>query len=188
MSQAALADCLGVDQTAISRWERQRDLPSLRMQHAIRDLTRRSTADRYDQALRMRVRQGFSPATLLRRGAVFLEANLAALREAQLVLTDLRGSSIYGNFGPEVDHVTENWEKQGLFSGDLACCMSVISVEAGSPGATVHLKTLDTPHFTSDGEIWCVSELKRIGSEEYETFLEINNGCPTLAVPFDFDY
>lgn len=182
LSQAELAARLAVDQTTVSRWERAEDLPSLARRRRIRDLYTAASASRQDRAVLARVRHAAWPATLVERGAVFLEINRSAAEEARLS-EDLRGRSIYGRFGPETDAVTERWERTGIFQGDLALTMSlnVLGAEAGEP---VYLRTLDTPHFTGDGDVWCVCEIKRIAEADYGR-LRAEFGGPNFAIAFD---
>lgn len=182
LSQAALADILGVNQKTVSRWERGEDTPSLALRQRLRDLMRRRQTDRRDRALVMRVRNSCWPQTLLTRGAVFLEANAAALVEAGLPFEDLRGRTIYGNFGDETDRVTARWEREGFFQGEFAMWIT-LNAERLPNGQTNWLRTLDTPHFNDEGDIWCLSELKRITQAEYDT-LYGQFGGPILAVPF----
>ena len=182
-SQAALAEALGVDQTSISRWERGLDEPRIRARRRLLDLHRASTAHRQDQIVRARVRNGFWPTSLVGPGAVFLEINPPALAEAGLAPADLRGRPIYGLFGPAVDAVTERWAASGVFRGEIAMTISVNTLQSAD-GDPVHVKTMDTPHFTADGEIWCVCEIRRIGADEHERLKESYGGS-TFHIPFD---
>lgn len=182
LTQAALAQQLGVNQTTVSRWERALDAPGATMRRRLRDLFRTQMAGRQDQVVRARVRNSAWPSSIVGPGAVFLEINASALTEAGLIAGDLRGSSIYGRFGPAVDDVTERWEKTGIFDGTLAMTISLNIVE-GVLGATF-LQTMDTPHFTSDGDIWCLCEIRRIEEQEYRR-LEREFGGATLSLPFD---
>jgi len=180
LTQTALAERLGVDQTTVSRWERGLDHPGPRRRRSIRDLMRGE--GRHDQVMRARVRYAAWPASLVARGAVFLEINQGAATEAGLS-QDLRGQSIYGRFGPRTDEVTDRWERTGIFDGELALTISLNALLDAS-GREVFIRTLDTPHFTSDGTIWCLCELKRIGLAEYQRLRSDYRGS-TLTVPFD---
>ncbi|KPP81543.1 MAG: hypothetical protein HLUCCA04_07030 [Oceanicaulis sp. HLUCCA04] len=182
LTQEALAGYLGVDQTSVSRWERGRDLPALRQRRRIRDLYRRNAGGKQDQVTRARVRNAFWPSSLVGPGAVFIEINRRALSEIDLTLTDLRGQSIYGLFGPQVDDVTERWEHTGIFDGDLAMTISLNRIER--PDGTVHVKTLDTPHFTSGGDVWCLCEIQRISEAEHAR-LHAEFGGDNFTLPFD---
>lgn len=182
LTQQALAELLGVDQTSISRWERGRDLPAFSQRQRIRDLYRRHAGSRQDQVTRARVRNGFWPSSLVGPGAVFIEINTRALLEIGLTLTDLRGRTIYGLFGPQVDDVTERWEHTGIFDGELAMTISLNRIDR--PDGPVFVKTLDTPHFTSDGDTWCLCEIQRISEAEH-TRLMTEFGCANFSLPFD---
>jgi transcriptional regulator with XRE-family HTH domain len=183
MTQAALAELLQVDQTAISRWERGVDTPSLRLRRKIRDLNRSNLAARQDHALRLRVRNAWNPSTLLARGAVFLEVNDAGAQEAHVRGMDLRGKSLYGLFGAATDEVTKSWERTGIFDGALALAISVNRLETGESEDT-YIRTVDTPYFTSDGEVWCLSEIKQIDANQYQD-IRRQWGGSTFSVPFD---
>ena len=182
LSQQALADRLGVDQTAVSRWERGLDEPRLALRRRLLDLQRKTDAGRQDAVVRARVRSAFWPSSLVGPGAVFLEINQPAVAEAGMRPTDLRGRPIYGLFGPAVDAVTERWEAAGIFRGDLAMTISVNTLEG--PGGPVHIRTMDTPHFTSDGEIWCVCDIQRIDAPTLAR-LKDEFGGATFHLPFD---
>lgn len=182
LSQAELGELLGVDQTSVSRWERAVDLPRVGMRRRIRDAIRASSAGRQDKAIRARIRQALWPQTLVRRGAVFLEASSATLGEAGMPIGDLRGRSIYGTFGPLTDHVTEQWEKSGIFSGELALCMTVNVLQTADGPA--YIRTVDTPYFSSADEIWCSCEVKRIDEREYQRLRQEFRGV-ILSIPFD---
>jgi transcriptional regulator with XRE-family HTH domain len=183
INQSALAEMLGVDQTTVSRWERGRDIPGLHAQRDIRDLLRREVASRQDMVVRARVRHAVWPATILRRGAIFVECNQGALREIGRFDDDLRGQSIYGHFGPHTDDVTEHWENTGIFNGDIALTISINELMTG-PGKSVFVRTMDTPHVTSSGDIWCVCELQRIDEKSYR-HLEHEFGGSTLSLSYD---
>jgi transcriptional regulator with XRE-family HTH domain len=183
LTQAELATQLGIDQTAVSRWERSGDQPALKHRRALRELYRRNLASRQDTAVRMRVQNGFQPQTLLARGAVFIEINEAGAQEARVRREVLKGRSIYGAFGPHTDEVTRRWEQSGMFDGEIAMAMSVNRLE-GPEGSGLFVRTLDTPYFTSDGDVWCITELTRISIEMFDA-LRKQWGGDTLAVAFD---
>lgn len=183
INQSMLAEKLGVDQTTISRWERGCDIPGYAMQRRIRDLLRHEIDSRQELTLRARVRHSVWPATIVRRGAIFVECNESALREIGLPGDDLRGESIYGHFGPNTDDITERWERAGIFNGEIALTITINQLETG-PGRSVYLRTMDTPHITVGGEIWCVCELQRIAETTFSR-LRSEFGGATLAVPFD---
>lgn len=182
LSQAVLAERLGVDQTAVSRWERGLDAPRLAMRRKLIDFDRVGWTSRQDQVVRARVRNALWPVSLVGPGAVFLEINSAALAEAGLAAADLRGRPIYGLFGSAVDEVTERWEATGVFRGEMAITISLNTLQ--TPDGPVYVKTLDTPHFSADGAIWCVCEIRRIGADQYREE-RARYGGSTFQVPFD---
>lgn len=182
LTQTAAASLLGVDQTTVSRWERSLDSPSISMRRRLRDLFRHSVTAHQDHVVRARVRHAAWPTSLVGPGAVFLEINLSAMAEARLPQQELRGRSIYGAFGPGTDAVTEQWERMGIFQGELALTISLnVLGDADSP---VFLRTMDSPHFTTDGEVWCLCEIRRIEADEYHR-LHRDFGGSTFSLPFD---
>lgn len=182
LTQAQLAEMLDVDQTSVSRWERAIDAPRVSTRRRIRDFMRASAGGRQDDVTRIRVRQALWPQTLVREGAIFLEASLATLREAGVPTRDLRGRSIYGTFGQHTDYVTEQWERSGIFTGEIALCTTVNKLP--STDGVSYIRTVDTPYFSSTGEIWCACDVKRIDEAEYRRLLDEFRG-PMLTVPFE---
>lgn len=182
LSQRALAAQLSVDQTSVSRWERAADEPSLKFRRRLREMARSNFAARQDRALLLRVACAWAPTTLMAKGALFLELNEAAAAEVGVARQDLRGRSLYGAFGSATDEVTASWERQGLFNGDIAMSASVNCLSRR--GAEVHIRTLDTPYFTSDGEVWCLTEVTRIEEIQYHALRREWNGS-TLTLPFE---
>ena len=182
LSQAGLGEAVGVDQTAVSRWERGVDEPRLALRRRLVDLHRSGWDGRQDQVVRARVRNSLWPSSLVGPGAVFLEINPPALAEAGLPPAELRGRPIYGLFGPAVDAVTERWEATGVFRGEMAMTLSFNMLHG--PDGPIHVKTLDTPHFTVDGGIWCVCEIRRISAAQFAEDTERYGGA-TFQVPFD---
>jgi transcriptional regulator with XRE-family HTH domain len=183
ITQTAFASMLGVNQTTVSRWESGHDLPSPAAQHRIRDLMRRKTADRHDGVVRVRVRHSVWPASIVCKGAVFLECNQGVACEIGRAGTDMRGSSVYGNFGPQTDEVTKQWEMSGIFKGDVALTITINALDLGT-GQPVFLRTMDSPHMACDGDIWSICEAQRIDEPTYHR-LRTEFGGTTLVVPFD---
>ena len=181
LSQRALAEHLSVDQTTISRWERGKDLPGASHRRHMRDMMRKTATSRLDALTRLRVQMSSWPATLLRRGAIFVEISRAAAAE---VSADglLPGTSLYGRFGDEADEQVHAWELSGIFSGELAMTVSLNRIH--SPSGPVFFRGMDTPHISASGEIWCLCELRRLSEAEYETELR-QMGSPLLSIPYD---
>jgi transcriptional regulator with XRE-family HTH domain len=181
-SQKDLADRFSVSQATVSRWENGLDAPGLTRRRQLLALYRTANWDRSDMIVRARVRNAFWPSSLIGPGAIFLEINQAALREVGLPPRDLRGQPIYGMFGGAVDAVTEKWEESGIFRGEVAMTTSLNVLTVGSE--QVHLRTLDTPHFTAHGAVWCICDLQRISREMYDDLYE-SYGGPTFVIPFE---
>jgi transcriptional regulator with XRE-family HTH domain len=181
LSQNDLAAMMGVTQASVSRWERGVDEPSLRLRRRMRDLFRTSRADRADRIVRLRVQYAAWPVSLVRPGAVFVAASPSLPAEIGAASVAI-GRSIYGQFGPAADEVTEAWERTGIFSGDIAMTLSLNRI--ATPHGPAYIRGLDTPHFTDGGEIWCLCEIKRIGEDEYEATRSRIGGL-LMALPFD---
>lgn len=182
LSQAVLAGMLGVDQKSVSRWERGLDQPKVSTQRRLLDIYRGSRAARQDEVIRARTRNALWPVSLVGAGSVFLEISRPALAEVGLPMEDVRLRSIYGLFGPEVDEVTHRWEESGIFKGDIAMTMSLNTL--GPVEAPIHIQTLDTPHFTADGGIWCLCEIRRVSTLDHAALAKVY-GATTVSVPFD---
>jgi len=181
LSQADLATLLGVSQATVSRWESGLDTPSQPKRQKLLALYRTAKLDRSDEIVSMRVRNAFWPSSLIGPGAVFLEINQAALKEVGLPPQDLRGQPIYGMFGRAVDAVTEKWEESGIFRGEVSMTTSLNVLTIGAE--PIYIRTLDTPHFTARGAIWCICDIQRISREMYHELYKTYNG-PTFAFPF----
>jgi len=119
--------------------------------------------------------------SIVRPGAIFLETSPSLNREVGAA-ESVKGRSIYGRFGERADAVTRAWERTGIFNGELALTLS-LNETPGREGP-LYFRGVDTPHFSQDGEIWCVCEIKRIERGEYESGLA-QFGGPLMSVPFD---
>ena len=164
MSQRDLAGLLGVEQSTISRWERGAETPSLRRRRLIRDIVRRNLGDRHDRMLQLRVKHSAWPASLMKEGAVFVETSPSLAPEVGVPELH-QGVSVYGLFGDEADELTSQWERGGIFAGDLAMTISLNRIF--TPNGVVYFRGLDTPYFSSSGEIWCLCEIRRLTAEQY---------------------
>jgi DNA-binding XRE family transcriptional regulator len=183
LTQAQLAQRLKVNQTAVSRWERDIDEPSMALRRRIRDMHRVSAMPRQDYALKLRVQASWNPTALVARGALFLEINNAGLSEADVAGKVGAGQSIYGAFGPMTDETTATWERSGIFEGNIALAITVNRLELRD-GRFSYIRTVDTPYFTSEGEVWCLCEIKRIDAGQYDS-LKSQLGAATFSLPFD---
>ncbi|HEY0281544.1 MAG TPA: helix-turn-helix transcriptional regulator [Rhizomicrobium sp.] len=183
LTQAQLAQRLDVNQTAISRWERSVDQPGMALRRRIRDMHRNFAPSRQDRALKLRVQQSWNPTALVARGAMFLEINNAGVAEANAAGKACAGQSIYGAFGQMTDETTAVWEKTGIFDGNIALAITVNRLELHD-GQVNYIRTVDTPYFTSEGEVWCLCEIKRIDAAQYNT-VKSQMGAATFSLPFD---
>lgn len=182
LSQTDFAEALGVDQSTVSRWEHGLDLPSRASRNRLKALMRSGGTNRFDTALRWRVRTARRPVTLVGPGARFLEVSPPAGLLLGLDPRSMRERAIYGLFGPEADEATEAWEHSGIFEGELAMTMAVNRVVRDR--RTLFIGTEDMPHAAADGEIWCLCELRSISQTGYRAFFETRGGR-LAGIPFE---
>ncbi|PQA86752.1 helix-turn-helix transcriptional regulator [Hyphococcus luteus] len=181
MSQRDLAELLNVNQASISRWERNLDAPSLRHRRTIRDILQRALDSKQDRMLKLRVQYAAWPASLMKEGALFVETSASLAREVGVSELSC-GASLYGRFGDEADALMSQWERAGIFSGDLAMTISLNRIS--TPEGVVYFRGMDTPHISSSGEIWCLCEIRRLTAEEYEAS-KAEFGGPLLPISYD---
>ncbi len=182
LTQAAFAEVLGIQQASVSRWENDRDAPSLRQRQKLMELWRSADAPRLRQQLKARMIYAPNPISVVGPGAQFLEFSHSFAREAGVALTQLRGAHIYGQFGDVVDRTTAAWERSGIFKGDIAFTLTVLKL-ADVDGQTIHLKNFDTPYHSDDG-IVSICEVKRINKVEYEQHIHAY-GAPVFCLSYD---
>lgn len=182
LTQMAFAEVLGVKQASVSRWESGLDNPSLAQRQRIMDLWRAADAPRLKQQLKARMIYAPNPISIVGPGAHFLEFSNSFAREAGITTEQLKGVAIYGQFGDIVDRTTETWERSGIFKGDIAFTLTVLSL-TDITGQTIHLKNFDTPYHLDD-EIVSVCEVKRIDEAEYDQHLRAY-GAPVFCLSYD---
>lgn len=181
MTQRALAERLGVNQATISRWERGSEEPSLHRRRSIRDLLRSCSESAQDRLLKMRVKYSAWPTSLVRRGAVFVATSPSLAGEVGANGLD-DGACIYGRFGAEADERMAQWERAGIFAGELAMTISLNRIM--TPQGEVFFRGMDTPYNSSSGEIWCLCEIQRLTAEEYAAHEKQLGG---VLVPISYD-
>lgn len=173
---------IGVNQSTVSRWEQGLDLPARTLRGRLLRLARDGNAGRFDDALRWRVRTAQRPITLVGSGARFLEVSPAAGALMGIEPARLRGRSLYGLLGPDVDSATAAWEASGIFEGRIAMTMAVNPVPRAT--SSLFLRTEDMPYQTADGGIWCLCEISEIGAAAYQDFVSARGGR-LVALSFD---
>ncbi|MDG2516015.1 helix-turn-helix transcriptional regulator, partial [Sphingobium yanoikuyae] len=164
MTQAAFAEVFGVKQASVSRWESGRDSPSPKQRQKLMELWRVADAPRLRQQLKARLVYAPNPISIVGRGAQFLEFSHSFGKEAGVATGQLKGGRIYGHFGDIVDRTTEVWERSGIFKGDIAFTLTVLTL-TDVAGQIIYLKNFDTPYQFED-EIVSVCEVKRIDGSE----------------------
>lgn len=183
LSQAALAEELGVQQASVSRWENGHDLPSLRLRRRMRTMLQTSNASCLKQQLQIRMAYAPSPMSIVGPGARFLDFSRSFAAETGTVVEVLRGNRIYGQFGETVDVTTETWEKSGIFGGEIAFTLTVLAFK-NAAGQMVHLKNFDTPYLLDDDEIVTICETRRIEKIAYDEHI-MTYGSPVFFLSYD---
>lgn len=182
LTQAGFAEALDIRQASVSRWESGRDSPSPKQRQKLMELWRLSDAPRLKQQLKARMIYAPNPISVVGRGAQFLEFSHSFADEAGVTIGQLKGSHIYGHFGDIVDRTTEAWERSGIFKGDIAFTLTVLTL-ADIEGQVIYLKNFDTP-YQLDDEIVSVCEVKRIDKAEYEQHIRAY-GAPVFSLSYD---
>lgn len=166
LTQAALAEHLGVEQATVSRWERGTHQPELGIQRRLRDLMR-CVPSRTDQLVFHRVECALSAMKIANRNAQNMAASPAAAR--------LHGApknvlSSY-NYRPLFTEILETqWCDAitlGFFSGEIA---SIRVYNAWKPigGRDVrYCVSYWTPLHLSDGETVLLSDFAEIPSKQF---------------------
>lgn len=183
LSQAALAEELGVRQASVSRWENGHDLPSLQLRRRMRTMLQTSNASCLKQQLQIRMTYAPSPMSIVGPGARFLDFSRSFAAETGTIIERLKGHRIYGQFGETVDVTTEKWEKSGIFSGDVAFTLTVLTFEDAA-GQSIHLKNFDTPHLIDDDEIVTICETRRIEKTAYDEHI-LTYGGPVFSLSYE---
>ena len=175
LSQAEFAGSLGVKQASVSRWENGHDLPSPALRRQMRAMQRSSQEAQLKRQLRARLMHTQTPTSIVGRGARFLDFSNSYATEAGVAIEDMRGSSIYGHFGELVDVTTRSWERSGIFKGDIAFTLTVLSLQ-GERGEGIYLRNFDMPCRIED-DIISICEVKRISQAEFDQHLRQYGGA-----------
>ena len=129
----------------------------------------------------MRVNYAAWPTSLVKKGAIFIATSPSLAGEVGADSLD-EGACIYGRFGPEADERTAQWERAGIFAGELAMTVSLNRIV--TPEGDVFFRGLDTPYNTSSGEIWCLCEIRRLTENEYAAHKQQLGG---VLLPISYD-
>ena len=183
LTQSELASQLGVTQASVSRWENGSDLPSVRLRKTMREMMRVSSSSDVAQQIKARLRYTPNPVSLVGHGARFLDFSPSFASETGTEPGRLRGATIYGRFGEIVDETTQLWERSGIFSGEVAMTLTVLSLK-GPGGASVFLKNFDTPHLLDSDEVITICETRRITKSDYDQHLA-QYGRPVFFLSYD---
>ena len=183
LTQAVLAERLGVTQASVSRWESGRDLPSLRLRRTMRDMMRSSLTSDVARQLRARLRYTPYPMSLVGLGPRFLDFSQSFCAETTVDAMRLNGRSIYGHYGEEVDATTQSWESCGILKGDIAMTLTVLRLK-DDEGKPVFLKNFDTPHRLESDDFVTTCETRRISKTDYDQHLA-TYGCPVFFLSYD---
>jgi transcriptional regulator with XRE-family HTH domain len=168
LTQAALAEAIGVEQATISRWERGTHTPELSTQRLLRDLLTRSPVIK-DCLVYHRVRSSLVPMKLAdregrNRAASTAAALLHGIQSRKLQTLDYR--KLF------TDILEKQWQEIlsiGFFEGDIAS-VSVLNTWRPAGGLDLrYCKSCWTPAILSDGEVLLVSEFHDIDERTYMT-------------------
>lgn len=116
-----------------------------------------------------------TPMSVVGPGARFLDFSKSFAAEAGVVCDEMRGASVYGHFGELVDFTTESWERSGIFSGDVAFTLTVLSI-VNEGGSMTYLRNFDIP-LRLDDAIVSICEVKRISKSEFDQHISDYGGA-----------
>lgn len=173
LTQAALAELVGVEQATISRWERGNHDPDLNTQRRLRDLIARSTIVN-DCMVFHRIRASLAAVKLADRQG---RNHAASVRAAALhgVPPGKLQTFDYRMLFTEI--LEQQWREAtsiGFFAGDIA---SVTVVNPWRPAGKADLRYSEccwTPAVLSDGDVLLVSEILEIDETAYRTARDVN--------------
>ncbi len=166
LTQAVLAETLGVEQATVSRWERGFHVPNLGIQHRLRDLLyRRPGAS--DRVILHRVQCALSAVKLADRNARNLAASPAAARlhgVSQAVLAECDYRPFFS------DILADQWRTatdMGFFDGDIASVKVFNTWRPMNGSAPRYCTSYWTPAMLSDGEVLLVSDFAEIDEQSF---------------------
>ena len=168
LTQAALAEAIGVEQATISRWERGTHTPELNTQRRLRDLLTRSPVIR-DCLVYHRVRTSLVPMKLADR-----EGRNRAASPAAAVLHEIQARTLQTlDYRKLFTDILENqWQEIlsiGFFEGDIASVSVVNTWRTAGRLDLRYCRSCWTPAILSDGEVLLVSEFHEIDELTYTT-------------------
>jgi transcriptional regulator with XRE-family HTH domain len=179
LTQAAMAELLGVEQATVSRWERGVHQPELSIQRRLRDLMR-GQGNASDQIIFHRVYCSLAAMKIANCSA----QNLAASREAGRlhgVASEILSRCNYRPFFTEmVEHQWNDAIQKGFFAGEVA------SIRVYNPWRPVNGQPVRycvsywTPARLSDGEILLLSEFMEVQETEFLAVHESERFVMTL--------
>jgi transcriptional regulator with XRE-family HTH domain len=168
LTQAALAEAIGVEQATISRWERGTHTPELSTQRRLRDLLTRSPVIK-DCLVYHRVRTSLVPMKLAdrdgrNRAASSPAAVLHGIQAPKLQTLDYR--ELF------TDVLERQWQEIlsiGFFEGEIASVSVVNTWRTAGRHDLRYCRSCWTPAILSDGEVLLVSEFHDIDELTYRT-------------------
>lgn len=170
LKQAALAEVLGVSQSAVSRWERGLDVPTPKAQRQMRGLMAAPISAREGGWLRTLVRQS-RVSGLLDAELRVREISDELLRIMQIERSDIVGRTPY-EFVADEGEALRNLQADGFFDGAMPACRlacTCLSREGRLPWiAEVRLVV------ASDGEAFLMVFPDQASPDEVEAFLRAN--------------
>jgi|HubBroStandDraft_5_1064220.scaffolds.fasta_scaffold93978_2 transcriptional regulator with XRE-family HTH domain len=168
LTQAALAEAIGVEQATISRWERGTHTPELNTQRRLRDLLTRSPVIK-DCLVYHRVRTSMVPMKLADRDGRNRAASSAAAALHGIQARKLQTLHYRDLF---TDVLEKQWQEIlsiGFFEGNIASVSVVNPWKTAGHQDIRYCRSCWTPAILSDGEVLLVSEFHDIDELTYMT-------------------
>ncbi len=181
LTQAALAELLGVEQATVSRWERGNHAPDLGTQRRLRDLLSRSSVAN-DCVIYHRVRCSLSPIKIADQNGRNHAASLPAAHLHGVQADKLQRLDYRTLF---TDILEEQWHsaiKAGFFAGEIASIRVANPWRPAGKADLRYCECLWTPAILSDGHVLLVSEIHELNETAY---VQAVSSGPMQIVPLD---
>jgi transcriptional regulator with XRE-family HTH domain len=166
LTQAALAELLGVEQATVSRWERGVHVPDLNVQRKLRDFFF-GKGPKIDAVAIHRIRFSLSALKLADRDG----RNVAVSRRAaRLHGIDAEALSCLDYRRMFTETMDEQWSlalSAGFFEGEIASMHVFNPWQPAAGGPVRYAEGLWAPTMLSDGETLLVSEFREIEAGLY---------------------
>jgi transcriptional regulator with XRE-family HTH domain len=180
LKQAALGEMLGVDQSAVSRWERGIDAPNIAAQRRLIDLERSPNAPAQDRFLKELIRRS-DGAILTDAQFRKIEVSDAMLRRAGLSRAQIIGDSTLGR-SLDGGRRVRALKADGFFAGDIGVCEGVGGIRLNGR-AMLHSAVEICPVTISDGTRLMITLHSPISPQRHAEFLRAHPHGYRVAGP-----